>query len=255
MVDKSRLCSTNDEYESLKQVNKQLLQEIGKLQKQMEKLEAQITRHRDRTEELQLKLIDKHSQISQLQMKNEHLVNEFIRNTPQLYLSGNKADAVRLIAEVTAIITTANAESQGTLPDSEFQKAEKYLEESEAQIRERNFSGAIYLAKQAKELLREAIKRANRKRKREHPSEVLLQSHISMIVLMKCNVRERPSMEGKILHVYSKGRRVKALGYHGNWVKIKLKKGGNAWIHCSILNCPQEWQDDYLSPRGGLSSR
>ena len=37
------------------------------------------------------------------------------------------------------------------------------------------------------------------------------------------NVRDRPSMKGKIIGSFKKGETVKVLGQEGNWLKVKYK--------------------------------
>lgn len=187
---------------------------------------------------LQMSLLEKHAEVNKLTLKNEHLSRAFVRNKVKLRNRGNKVEAVRLLAEVTTVIDTARENNPGGSWDEVLDKADQYLLESRTEIEKGNLEIFFSLVSKAFEQVQ-----AIELEKREDGQQVLNPEIIFLIpmpmkLMANSNVRVGPSHNEKVKFVLSGGSEVIAVGYKGNWVKVKIadQDEDDGWIHFSLLN-------------------
>lgn len=187
------------------------------------------------TAQLQMSLLEKHAEINRLSQKNDRLVREFVRNKTKVRNRGNKVETVRLIAEVAAVINTVKENRPDESRSDILRRAEQYLVESKIEIDQGNYEGASYLAGQALEQVQSIQLEIDTEGTQKDDSLVYFLAPLELKILKNSNIRENPSLEDKILSVLEEGSSVTAIGYKGEWVKVKFNEQEGGWVHYALL--------------------
>ena len=218
------------------QEEKNLEKEIENLRKTNERLTAQLVEKEQQVSSIKFKLLEEHSEVDRLTKMNEHLISEFVRNKSTPRSRGDKAETVRLIAEVNTLITT---EKSGKVIESNknvVKRAEKYLAESKSELDKGNVEGAFYLARQALEHVQKAQVLRGTANQKAKDASANFEVPFPMKLITTSNVRKGPSTKEKVMFVLGTGETVDAIGYQGQWINVNIMGKGKGWIHSSLLN-------------------
>ncbi|MDH4317498.1 MAG: hypothetical protein OEV64_03835, partial [Desulfobulbaceae bacterium] len=164
----------------------------------IEKLTAELNQQKKITAQLQIKLLEKHSEIDKLTIMNERLVREFVRYKVKLHNRGDKVETVRLIAEVETVIASVKESKQSGSYQNVLLQADKYLTESKSELDEGNVESAAYLASQSLELVQDIQLTTGSDGEQGEQAIVHFVVPLSMKLIETCNVRNGPSMQAKV---------------------------------------------------------
>ena len=218
-------------------VIKQHTNPIGRTNKS---LNSEQVRQKEQIVNLQMSLLEKQAEINRLKIANERLIREFVRSNVHSWSKRNKVETVRLLAEVATIIKTVkNEKLMGHAKDLLLQ-AQQCLAESRTELDKDNFDGAAYLADQALEKVQAIRLGISTGEQPTNKDTINFLTQLPMKTIEACNVRNGPSKLAKINFVMQAGSNVTAIGYRGQWVKIKDNKQGDGWIHHTLLD--GEWE-------------
>lgn len=213
-----------------------LVQKNIELERVNEDLAKELEQQKQLTAQLQMSLLEKYAEVDKLTATQERFVREFVRNKTKLWNRGDKVETVKFVAEVTTVIgTVKESKPTGSRKDA-LQRAEQYLAESKAALDEGNFDDASYLAEQALKQVQSRQMEAGADGQVQGDLGVTFVAPLSMKLLKSSNVRETPSMQAKVKCVLETGSQLIAVGYKGEWVKVKLEAEDNGWIHYSLLS-------------------
>lgn len=219
----------------LERENQLLSEELEQQRTVTNELTEKLTKQKQLTAQLQMNLLEKHAEVNRLSQKNDRLVREFVRNKTKLRNRGNKVETVRLIAEVSAVINTVKENRPDESRKDVLERAEQYLIESKIEIDQGNFEGASYLAGQALEQVQAIQLEIATEGQQEDDSLVYFLAPLELNILKNSNIRETPSLQAKILSILKAGSSVTAIGYKGEWVKVKIKEQQSGWVHYALL--------------------
>jgi septal ring factor EnvC (AmiA/AmiB activator) len=219
----------------LQKANEQLSEELEQQKTTTTLLTEELEEQKQLTAQLQMSLLEKHAKVNRLREKNDRLVREFVRNKTKLRNRGNKVETVRLIAEVAAVIDTVKENRPNESRSSVLQRAEQYLTESKVEIEQGNFEGASYLAGQALEQVQAIQLEINTDGQQKDDSLVYFFTPLNLNIMKNSNIRQTPSLQAKIISILEAGSSVIAIGYKGEWVKVKIKEQEMGWVYYALL--------------------
>jgi hypothetical protein len=187
------------------------------------------------TGNLQLKLLSRHAEIDKLVLTNERLVRDFAGNISKARSRGDKTETIRLIAEIDTVLVSVAEEALSGDQQTSLLRAKKYLRESKKELEKDNLEVASYLANQALSLTQDIQLEESNQEGQGDGVDVDFLVPLPMALLDRSNVRDGPSIKGKVLFVLIKGTQVSATGYRGQWVKVEVPEQGEGWIYYSLL--------------------
>ncbi|MFQ5988403.1 MAG: SH3 domain-containing protein [Candidatus Methylomirabilales bacterium] len=183
---------------------------------------------------LKLTLVEKETQIKELQQKYDDTVQEVVRAKAKLHSLESKAEAASTIAE--AEIALKALRTAGHTDGPEVIQAEHLLQMSAQEFKKHNYGGALYLASQAKGLVNIGRGRLMGGEKIPMVSgEVLFALPLPLQVLAKSNVREGPGLDFEVLFTLEKGTRLFGHSHKDEWVRVKDKNGRDGWIYQTLV--------------------
>jgi septal ring factor EnvC (AmiA/AmiB activator) len=224
----------------LERTIQQLSEELERQKITTTQLTETLEEQKQLTAQLQMSLLEKHAEIIRMRQKNDSLVREFVRNKTKLRSRGNKVETVRLIAEVAAVINTVKENRPNKTRSDVLHRAEQYLAESKVEIEQNNFEGASYLAGQALEQVQAIQLEINTDGQQKDDSLVYFLAPLDLNTMKNSNIRETPSLQAKIISILKAGSSVIAIGYKGEWVKVKIKERETGWVHYALLGAARE---------------
>lgn len=230
----------NQQTIQLERANERLSEKLERQATMTTQLTETLEKQKQLTAQLQMSLLEKHAEVNRLRQKNDRLVREFVRNKTKLRNRGNKVETVRLIAEVAAVINTVKENRPDESKSDMLQRAERHLAESKVEIDQGNFEGASYLAGQALEQVQTIQLEINTDGEQRDDSLVYFLAPLDLNILKNSNIRETPSLQAKIISVLEAGSSVTAVGYKGEWVKVKIKEHESGWVYYTLLGAARE---------------
>lgn len=212
-----------------------LVQKNIELERANEELVKELEQQKQLTAQLQMSLLEKYAEVDRLTATQERFAREFVHNKTKLWNRGDKVETVKFVAEVTTVIDTVRERKpKGSRKDA-LLRAEQYLAESKTALDDGNFDDASYLAEQALKQVQTKMDVGDDGQLKEDLG-VTFAAPLSMKLLKSSNVRETPSMQAKVKCVLETGSQLIAVGYKGEWVKVKIAEEDNGWIHYSLLS-------------------
>ena len=199
-------------------------------------LTSQLKEQKELINQLQITLLEKHTEIDKLTKANERLVREFVRRNAHTWNKRDKVETVRLLAEVATIIKTVRENKSAGQSKDLFLRVEEYLAESRIELQKGNFDGAAYLAEQALEQVQAIRLGSSTVGQEKNDSIINFLVPLPMKITETCNVRNGPSRQAKVAFVLLAGNNVTAIGYKKPWVKVKVNGKKSGWIHQTLLN-------------------
>lgn len=212
------------------------MEQNNALERVNKKLVKDLEHQKQLTAQLQMCLLGKYAEVDRLMASQEHFVNEFGYNKAKSWNRGDKVETVRFVAEVTTVIDTVKETPLTESRKGVLFQAEEYLAKSNIVLAEGDFDAAWSLAELALKQVQTV--------QLELVTDGLLQDDLvinfatplPMRLLTSGNVREAPSMAGRVKSILERGSHVIAVGYKGQWVKVKLTEQDHGWVHYSLLN-------------------
>lgn len=217
----------------------EILHQNNILQEKNSKLEAELAEENAVSAGLAMKLVDKQKEIDRIKFAQEHLSEEIAHTKARRPAPTTKVEIVTYLAEVETDINAAKELAS----DSEqpiFDQAERFVSKSKVELERGNYDTARSLASQAMELV-QAIrtKTAIIVGKAESTyTEFIPPVHLRLA--KRCNIRNKPTIQGKILTTLAPKTPVTASGYQGDWIKITSNIGQKGWIHYSLLSVSEK---------------
>ena len=183
--------------------------------------------------ELQLGLMEKEAQATELQAKLDEAIQEVVRTKAKLQSVESRAEAASTMAEAEIALKAVRA--QAVEPGPEVFQAEQLLEMSAREFEIRNYGGSLYLASQAMSLVNIGKRRLVGADMPNRAGEVLFVIPLSLEATRNSNVREGPGRGFKVLFTLSERTRLVGLAYKDQWVRVRDDDGRGGWIFHSLV--------------------
>ncbi|MGH7636743.1 MAG: SH3 domain-containing protein [Gemmatimonadaceae bacterium] len=191
-----------------------------------------------RVARLELRVLEKETQVEQLQTRLDDARDEVVRTMAKLQTLASRAEAASAMAEADVALQTFRAlDGARSLP--EMSQATRLMRQSTSEFGRENYGGALYLANQAKGTTAAGTSRlsgANRGAARagETPFAVPLR----LKVATQGNVREGPGTNFTVVFEASAGESLTAYAYSDEWVRVADDAGRTGWIFRSLITRP-----------------
>jgi len=191
---------------------------------------------KDRIGITMLESAEKEGQIKVLSQKLDAAIREVVRAMAKLQGLESKAEAASNLAEAEIALNLLERDGSGREKDSDFIQATQLLKASTQEFKKENYGGALYLASQAKSLIKgEQARSIGGENMPKVEGEVPFSLPLSLRVLTKSNIREGPGPNFKIVFVVEEGARLTGQSHKGLWVRVKSEDGRWGWIFYKLL--------------------
>jgi uncharacterized protein (UPF0332 family) len=181
---------------------------------------------------LQLLSLEKELQKKELNIKLEEAILEVVRAKSKLRSVETKAEAVSALAEGEIALKTIKASVADNENDEKSHKAKELLQTSSRELKNENYSGALYLTIQAKALIREDQERSKgREKKAMMEGEVPFAIPLPLQAISQAKVKDGPGLDSKALFGVPQGTPFVGYSFKGPWVRVRAEDGRSGWIY------------------------
>jgi Bacterial SH3 domain len=189
-----------------------------------------------RVARLELALLEKNTQVEELQGQLDQAREEVVRAMAKLQTLASRAEAASGIAEAEVALQPLRGRStQQTAPEAA--QASRLLREASSEFNQENYGGALYLANQAKALAAAGTGRlSSRERSAERPGETPFVVPIPLKAVGSGNVREAPGTSAPIAFAVEGGDSLIGYSYLEDWVRISDDMGRGGWIYRKLIS-------------------
>lgn len=214
----------------------QVLAEREKLEKVYQKLTATNQDLEGKLARLQLLLLEKETLNKELNKMLEEAILEVVRAKAKLRSMESKAEAASTLAEGEIALKALRAKVAGLEKDTDFIQAEELLKASGLELKKENYSGALYLATQAKVIINQGQERSRGREKTTMiPGEVSFAIPLPLRVVGPSKVREGPGPDFKVLFALKEGAELVGYSYKGPWVRVRAEDGRDGWMYYNLI--------------------
>ena len=191
-----------------------------------------------RVARLELRAIEKETQVDELQTRLEDTRDEVVRTMAKLQTLASRAEAASAMAEADVALQSLKANGAGQqLPETG--QVSKLVQQSNEEFNKQNFGGALYLANQAKSIAGTARARtAAGSRGASRPGETPFAVPIRLKVTSRGNVREGPGTSFAVVFAVEAGNALTGYSYTEDWVRVGDEQGRGGWIFRSLIGRP-----------------
>jgi hypothetical protein len=199
-------------------------------------LERQLSSAEFENMQLRVQLIQQQQRLDQLNVLQEHAIQEVVRAKARLRSHSGKAETVASMAEVKMLIDSAES---AAISGESIQRAQQYLAMSEMELDAENYAGAAYLTGQARDLLQNNGSRLAVMSAPADAREKRFSRPIQLQVKSRSNMRKTADINSRVLHKLDAGERVHALAYKAAWIKVRAADGLTGWVYYTLLGVAQ----------------
>lgn len=192
--------------------------------------------------ELQLRLLEREAQEIGLREKLDEAIQDVVRTKAKLHSIESKAEAASTMAEAEIALKDLRAAAVDREPGPGVIQAEQLLEMSAREFEKENFGGSLYLAGQAKSLIKTDQGRLSGDNLPLRQGEVLFASPLPLQVVKKSNVRKGPGSGFEVLFTLEKGAPLVGHSRRGQWVRVRDEQGRDGWIFHTLVGSRPEAQ-------------
>ena len=181
--------------------------------------------------------LEKELQKKELNVKLEEAMLEVVRAKAKLRSLETKAETVSALAEGEIALKTLRTNVTDQENGAKADKAEELLKASAVELKKENYSGALYLATQAKALIREDQERSKeREKKALMVGELAFASPLPLQTVGQTKVKEGPSPDSKALFAVQQGTPFVGYSFKGPWVRVRAEDGRIGWIYYKLVD-------------------
>ena len=182
---------------------------------------------------LQLQLLERDAQVSELQRSLNEARQEVVRVMARMQTIASRAEAASAMAEAEIAVNAQEA----TRPGSEYlAEARSLLGQASSQFNGGNYGGALYLSGQARRSVRSgeaafAISESSAL----SPNETPFQMPVPVRTLRRSNMREGPSLESMVVGTLEPDTPLTGIAYTSEWMHVRDETGRTGWVFYSLL--------------------
>jgi hypothetical protein len=186
--------------------------------------------------QLRLQLLQQEDEINRLSSSQEQVVQEVVRAKARLRSHAGKAETVANMAEARMMLQSRQEAESTVAQKPILKRAEQYLVMGEAELDKENYEGADYLVGKARELLQPTGSGNGVISSATKETEASFYSPIRMQALRRSNVREKASLQARVLFRVDAQAEVRAIAYKGPWLKIQTGDNRKGWIYYKLVD-------------------
>ena len=203
------------------------------LQRKLAKLKP---RESDRQAKLDLRLLEKETQLDDLNRRLEEAILEVVRAKAKLRSVGSKAEAASNLAEAEIAVKALKAKTAAGARNSRSAKAEELLRLGAAEFKKKNYSGALYLSGQVKSLIHEGQERSIRRQRLPlFPGEVAFVLPLPLRAQETGTLMDGPGDKFKAIGTLREGAQVIGHSYKDQWIRVQAEDGLTGWVPYKLI--------------------
>ena len=186
---------------------------------------------------LEMRLLEKEAQVEDLQSRLNDAGAEVVRAMAKLPTVANRAQAASGMAEAEVALQSLRSRAAPRSP--EVGQVAAMVRQSATEFDERNYSGALYLANQAKAVAssyRGPAAEGDRQEMRSGETPFALPIRLS--VASRGNVRTGPGTSFEIEFAVEAGTILTGLSYTDDWIHVRDEGGRSGWIYRVLVARP-----------------
>lgn len=222
----------------------ELVAQQKKLEESIASLEADKRSLEDQVTGLKLQLLEKESSIRELdereralEAKLDEAIQEVVRAKSKLRSLESRAEAASNMAEAEIALKAIESAARTGEGARDLSQAKQLLSRSAEEFKNENYGGALYLANQAKGLLRTGeVRPAPRQKLAPVPGESPFEAPLPLELAKDGNLRDGPGLEFRVITTLPKGTKVVGLSRKEQWIRIRDEKGATGWIFEPLLS-------------------
>jgi TolA-binding protein len=222
---------TDPRYETLSEEKMELDKNLAKSEASRKDLEERIS-------DIQLRLLEKDSQIRALEERMESQQKalddaflEVVRSKAKLRSLETKAEAASNMAEAEIAVKALKSELRGGDQDADVRRAEQFLKMSADEFNNENYGGALYLTNQAKAHIKEGQVRLRAEEGLStHRGEAPFAQPIELKLLQRTSLRQDPSPKSKVVGRLEKGAHLLGYSTAPGWIRVGSEDGVKGWV-------------------------
>ncbi len=194
---------------------------------------AEIRELEQRVSLLQLQLLERDAQVSDLQRSLNEARQEVVRVMARMQTIASRAEAASAIAEAEIAV---NAQ-ESTRPGADYlAQARSLLDQASGQFNSGNYGGALYLSGQARRLVQSGEAALMGSGGSDLlPSETPFQMPVPVQTVRRSNMREGPGLEYGVISTLEPETPLTGLSYTSEWMRVRDGAGRTGWIFYSLL--------------------
>ena len=218
---------------------KRLEENVANLDEEKRAVEAQVTGLKLQLLEEQAGARELEERQRQLEKKLDEAIQEVVRAKSKLRSVETRAEAASNLAEAEIALKAIEAQANGDGANRGLPQARQLLKRSAEEFKKENYGGALYLADQAKGLLRSGETRAaNRERLAVVEGESPFEAPMPLRLTKDGNLREGPGLEFKVLATLPSGTKLVGLSRKEQWVRVRDERGLAGWVFKALVAAP-----------------
>jgi hypothetical protein len=215
-----------------------LTEEKQGLERSLAKSEAGRKDLEERMSDVQIRLLEKESQIKALeaQLKSQQKVLddaflEVVRSKAKLRGVETKAEAASNMAEAEIAVKGLRLELGAGDQDADVSRAEQLLKMSADEFKNENYGGALYLTNQAKAHIKAGQVRLGAEQGvSAHKGETLFSQPLELKLLQRTSLREGPASNSKVIGRLEKGTQLLGYSSASGWIRVGNEEGVKGWV-------------------------
>ena len=186
---------------------------------------------------LQMLSLEKELQKKELNAKLEEAMLEVVRAKAKLRSLETKAETVSALAEGEIALKALRTNGADEDNNAKAAKADELLKASAVELKKENYAGALYLATQAKALIREDQERSkDREKKALMAGELAFATPLPLQTVAQTKIKEGPSLDSKPLFAVQQGTPFLGYSFKGPWVRVKAEDGRSGWVYYKLVD-------------------
>ena len=184
---------------------------------------------------LELKLLEKDAQVEDLQTRLDETRAAVVKARSQVQTANGRAGAASGMAEAELALRSLRSIAPPNYPDA--QQAARLLRQSSEAFDKKNYSGAIFLAGQAKTLALNATSRlgAGNRLRTARTGEAPFVVPIRLKVTVEGYVRSTPGAKASPVFAVELGAPLTGLSYVDDWIRVIDDRRRTGWINRAMI--------------------
>ena len=184
---------------------------------------------------LQIQLLERDVQLQGTQEQLAETRQEVVRNLAKLQSQASRAEAASGMAEAE-IALQALARTSGGDDLPEYSEAQSLIVESSTEFSAENYGGALYLATQARTLVRGGQTRLSASGGESlRVGETLFAIPVPLQTARRANVRSGPTLEAEVQFTLEGAAPLTGQSYTSQWVHVVDDQGREGWIFHTLV--------------------
>jgi uncharacterized coiled-coil protein SlyX len=207
--------------------------------------DAQIVELEKKSADQEIQILQKEAMVNELnrrvnlqQKQLDDAITEVVRTKSKLRSIESKAETASTIAEAEIAVKSMRGRVADNDPEGmeAFLKAEQLLKLSTREFKAQNYGGALYLAVQSKNQVRNGDRRLQvRSDGAPVAGEVAFDQPLLLKLTRNTNLREGPDLTRNVLITLNAGAAIIGYSYKESWIRVDTEGGLTGWVHQTLV--------------------